>query len=237
MRTIENINEININKTNKVLFILPHPDDETVFAAGLIQKLIKAHVQCSLITVTTGENSTLRNGLSLDMSLKFIRNSELKNACKILGLKDITVYDFIDGRVEENKEEIMEYVSVYIKEKKPNVVITLEPWGIYGHPDHISLTEIVTKLCALEFKDTQLIYLTVDQRYRPSVSSFKMAKNPINIKPIPPTIILKLSPLEIYNKVRALQAHKTQFKTSLDFWKKWWERGLLQNEFLYIIKK
>ncbi|PIZ64369.1 hypothetical protein CO051_00910 [Candidatus Roizmanbacteria bacterium CG_4_9_14_0_2_um_filter_39_13] len=221
MKIIENISEMNIGVNNKVLIILPHPDDETVFAAGLIQKLIKANIYYSLITITTGENSTLKYGFSPHISLRSKRYTELINACNILGLKNVTSRGYLDGTIEKNQEGIEEYLCTYINRIKPGVIITLEPNGIYGHPDHIALSKIVTQLNSSDCKGIQLIYLTVDKNYKPSQNSLKMAKDPTNIKPIPPNLILQLSPVEIYNKIRALQAHKTQFKTNLNFWLKW----------------
>jgi LmbE family N-acetylglucosaminyl deacetylase len=73
-------------------------------------------------------------------------------AAKILGLKDVFFLEYRDSGMpgtEENKhpdaqinhsiDEVAGKVLKYIRELKPDVVITFDPIGGYKHPDHIHI--------------------------------------------------------------------------------------------------
>src|SRR3990167_4840634 len=200
MQIVHNIVDIGINKNSIVLIVLPHPDDETAYAAGLIQKIVRTTASCSLITFTKGESG--RAVCEIDSPLATIRTHELTEACRIMGLRTIILKEFPDGNLEGKEREATTYVKEVIQTMRPNFVITLEPSGVYGHPDHIATSRIVTNVCKQQ-NTLQLIYITVDNRYKPSPNSLKMAKDPDAVKPLKPNVTVKLSPLETYKKIKA----------------------------------
>lgn len=195
-----------IPPSSRVLVCMPHPDDEAVFISGLLQHLSSQNILTQCLTFTSGENSTLRFGLKPNQDLAAARKNELSKAYKILGITNFQVLDFPDGGLDQFQPKIKQIVKKYIAEFCPTHLITLEPDGIYGHPDHIALSKSVTS--SITSAQT-LIYATVSPRYIMS-SARHMAKKSI-IKPIIPTHRLVLTNHQFWVKIKALLCHRSQF--------------------------
>jgi len=206
MKTISTLTQLNINPNSRVLVFMPHPDDEAVFCSGLIKKLTFSKIPIKLITLTSGEKSTLIFGLEPGDDLAVTRRIEQKNSCKILGITDFEVLNIPDGGLKQKEKEVKKIISEQIKFFLPTHVLSLEPDGIYGHPDHIGLSLFVSETVNNPIK---LLYITIPgfKKKRP-VS--KMSEK-LEINPILPKYILKLKPVETKAKIASLRAHRTQF--------------------------
>lgn len=210
MKTVNNLTDMSITSDSKLLVLMPHPDDEAVFTSSLLQKAAEQQIKTRVITFTQGEASTLRYTLSPNDDLATARKKELVNAFSILKVKDYQILDFPDGGLEDDMKKITTTIKKEIKNFKPTHLITLEPDGIYGHPDHIALSLAVTQT---KPRDVKLLYATVSSNHVSS-SARKMAKKEV-IKPIKPEFRLRMTLSESVNKIRALRAHKTQFQIDL----------------------
>jgi LmbE family N-acetylglucosaminyl deacetylase len=86
-----------------------------------------------------------------------MRTAELMRAAKILGLKEVFFLGYRDSGMpgsEDNKhpnaqvahsiDEVAGRVVKYIRELKPDIVITFDPIGGYKHPDHIHIQRATT---------------------------------------------------------------------------------------------
>jgi LmbE family N-acetylglucosaminyl deacetylase len=72
-----------------------------------------------------------------------IRERELRQAGAILGLEEVIVLDFIDGDLDRaDPLTAIHEISSHIRRIQPQVVITFPPDGIYGHPDHIAVSQL-----------------------------------------------------------------------------------------------
>jgi N-acetyl-1-D-myo-inositol-2-amino-2-deoxy-alpha-D-glucopyranoside deacetylase/mycothiol S-conjugate amidase len=106
-----------------------------------------------LICATRGEAGTVDaehlNGFKDTAEL---RTAELNRAAKILGLKEVLFLGYRDSGMPGTKEnqhpdaqinhsvdEVAGKVVKYIRQRKPDVVITFDPIGGYKHPDHIHI--------------------------------------------------------------------------------------------------
>lgn len=207
MKTIRDITSLGITSNSRVLICMPHPDDESVFVSGLLCKLSSAKVPTRVLTFSLGEKSTLRFGLADDADLSKVRTAELKNALKTLGISDFKLLDFGDGNLENQEKEILSYVKNEIGEYKPTLLITLEPNGIYGHPDHVALSKFVSSIPNESFNT---LYVTVTPNFIVSKRSSKTTKEIIT--PTKPEYELKLSIAESIRKLKALKCHKSQFR-------------------------
>jgi len=206
MRYIDHLSEMGIKQSNRVLILMPHPDDEAVFISGLLQKLSSSRISTRVVTLTAGEKSTLRHGLSPSANLTQVRKQELANAFKILGVTNFSILDYPDGELEEQTQKIKSTIIKEIKSYQPTHLITLEPDGVYGHPDHIAVSEIITNLVNSLIK---LIYITVSPNYIfPTARA--MAKKS-TIKPLKAQYCLHLTFPEAFNKIKALHTHRSQF--------------------------
>lgn len=136
-----------------ILAVLAHPDDESFGLGGTLALYARKGYDTYLVCATRGEAGTLDpehlNGYKDTAEL---RTNELMRAAKILGLKEVFFLGYRDSGMpgtDENKhpdaqinhsiEEVAGKVVKYIRELKPEVVITFDPIGGYKHPDHIHI--------------------------------------------------------------------------------------------------
>jgi LmbE family N-acetylglucosaminyl deacetylase len=205
MKTLNTLSGLGINSTSRVLVCMPHPDDEAVFTSGIIQKIIAAHIPLRCITFTRGEQSTLRFTLSPDVNLAAARIKEQTNAYRSLGVTDFDILDYPDGGLEKYPKDIKSQIKQELSNFKATHVVTLEPDGIYGHPDHIALSQYVTQSAG----SATVLYATVAPRYI-MPSARHMAKKS-TIQPLKPTCGLVLTPTQAWVKITALLSHRSQF--------------------------
>jgi LmbE family N-acetylglucosaminyl deacetylase len=136
-----------------ILAVLAHPDDETFGLGGTLALYARKGYDTYYVCATRGEAGTL-DAEYLDgfKDTAELRTNELMRAAKILGLKEVFFLDYRDSGMpgtEENKhpdaqinhsiDEVAGKVVKYIRELKPDVVITFDPIGGYKHPDHIHI--------------------------------------------------------------------------------------------------
>ncbi len=209
------IDTLNIRQTDKVLFIYPHPDDETFFNAALIQRLIKNGTDIFILCLTKGGASTLTHSLKSKEQLKQARTLEFESVMKYLKVTNYQIFDLPDGQLLQNQQQTYDLIKRKIAELSPNTIITYEPSGIYGHPDHILVSEIVTQLTKTLNK--RLIYSTVAIDYKSSENSLKMATDITKVQPLAPNSGLKLTVAEYLSKLNALRLYKSQVSLKHEF--------------------
>ena len=139
--------------TKTILAVLAHPDDESFGLGGTLALYASKGYDTYYVCATRGEAGTVDaeylNGFKDTAEL---RTAELKRAAKILGLKEVFFLGYRDSGMpgtEENKhpdaqinhsiDEVAGKVVRYIRELKPEVVLTFDPIGGYKHPDHIHI--------------------------------------------------------------------------------------------------
>ncbi len=123
-----------------VVGIFAHPDDESMGPGGTIAKLAKTH-DVYLICATQGE----KGGSGKNLGKR--RYGELLKAGQILGVKQIFGFKFPDGGLAKNQDQNLttEFEAV-LKKLAPQILITFEPRGLTGHPDHITITKVCLSL-------------------------------------------------------------------------------------------
>jgi LmbE family N-acetylglucosaminyl deacetylase len=139
--------------TKTILAVLAHPDDESFGLGGTLALYARRGYDTYLICATRGEVGTVdAEHLNGFKDIAELRSAELKRAAQILGLKEVFFLDYRDSGMpgtEDNKhpnaqinhpvEEVAGKVVKYIRELKPDVVLTFDPIGGYMHPDHIHI--------------------------------------------------------------------------------------------------
>ncbi len=226
-------NNLKFTKDSKVLFVYPHPDDETFCNAGLIQRLVKMGVNPYVICLTKGEASTLQYGVSADESLSNVRAEEFTSVMKLLKVENFSIYDFTDGGIENEIDAVSKILETIIANISPDFIFTYEPCGVYGHPDHITLSSLVSELSIKH--SIKLIYSTVDARYKPSKQLLSMAKDPESIKPLFPNFVIKLTILELLKKLKCFSLYKSQFNAKSNLIDSIRFISLIKNECYFIV--
>jgi len=140
-----------MKESKKILSVLAHPDDETFGMGGTLAFYASQGVEVHLICATKGEAGDVKPELLKDYaSIADRRESELRCAADTLGLKKVTFLGYRDSGMngtEDNQnpnafinapfEEVVGKIVSYIRDFKPDVVLTFDPVGGYHHPDHI----------------------------------------------------------------------------------------------------
>ncbi len=137
---MENLNKILKNwRGRRVLMaVLPHPDDEVIITAGLLLAAKKFGWKTIVITLTGGEAGKLNIPVKKGMTVRECRGRELAKAIKILKVDKSITADFGDGRLKEKQKEIIDWLAGKMKEYQPEIIVSHDPAGISGHPDHIA---------------------------------------------------------------------------------------------------
>lgn len=134
----------------RMMAILAHPDDESLGLGGLIAKCSAEGIEVSLVTATRGEGGRFgphREGPEHPgrERLGEIREAELRCAAATLGIRDVALLGFEDGRLDQaDPKEAVARIVAHVRRVRPDVVVTFPPDGAYGHPDHVAICQYAT---------------------------------------------------------------------------------------------
>ena len=166
-----------VSASKRLLLVHAHPDDETINNGVTMAKYAKDGAQVTLVTCTRGEEGevlvTELASLASDKDDKLgqHREIELKDAMVHLGISDFRFLGAPNKKWRDSgmmgmpqndradvfwksdlEESANELVSV-ILEIKPQVLITYDEFGGYGHPDHIKAHQVAMR--AAEIAETK----------------------------------------------------------------------------------
>ena len=146
----------------KLLVVFAHPDDESMGMGGTLAKYSAEGVETHLVCASRGEVGWFGpEGQNPGPErLGQIREEELRNAVKELGMKSLSFLDFIDGQVDKaDPQEAIGRIVTCIRRIQPQVVVTFPHDGNYGHPDHIAIGQFTNAaiVCAADasYKDPE----------------------------------------------------------------------------------
>ena len=136
-----------------LLAVLAHPDDESFGMGGTLALYASRGVDVHLVCATRGEVGEVAPELLKGFeSIAKLRESELRCAAGVLGLTGVHFLGYRDsgmpGSLDNTHpqalaaqplDEVAAKVVRYIRELKPQVVLTFDPIGGYHHPDHIAI--------------------------------------------------------------------------------------------------
>ncbi len=232
-----------------MLLVHAHPDDETINNGATMAKYAAEGVQVTLVTCTRGEEGevlveSLANlASSRDDKLGEHREIELKKAMVHLGVKDFRFLGSPNkkwrdsgmiGTAQNERKDVFwqadlteaaqELVKI-ILEIKPQVLITYDEFGGYGHPDHIKANQVA--MLAAELASNQgwkiskiywntmpksVIQMGID-KMKEVGSSFFGADSVDDLPFAKPdelvTSVIK-APDYVEQKLEAMKAHETQ---------------------------
>jgi LmbE family N-acetylglucosaminyl deacetylase len=145
----------------KLMCVLAHPDDESLALGGTLARYAAEGVETTLVVATRGERGWFGEQAAYpgEYELGAIREREVRAACRTLGVSRLEFLGYIDGDLDRaNEHEVIARIVHLLREIKPQVVVTFGPEGLYGHPDHIAISQLTTSavMCAADPYYTRL---------------------------------------------------------------------------------
>ena len=129
----------------RLMCVLAHPDDESLGTGGILAKYAGEGVATFVVTATRGQRGRFddkgtKPGLDI---VGRTREAELRSAAAELGVRELIVLDYMDGELDRaDPHEASEAIAAHIRRIRPHVVVTFDPFGAYGHPDHIAISQL-----------------------------------------------------------------------------------------------
>jgi N-acetyl-1-D-myo-inositol-2-amino-2-deoxy-alpha-D-glucopyranoside deacetylase len=146
--------------SRRLLLVHAHPDDETIGTGSTMAKYAADGAHVTLVTCTLGEEGEIlvpeleHLAADRDDALGAVRVDELAAAMKALGVTDhrflggagrwrdsgmmgLPTNDFPGCFWQADLDETIGALVAVIREVQPQVVISYDEVGGYGHPDHI----------------------------------------------------------------------------------------------------
>jgi mycothiol conjugate amidase Mca len=133
-----------------------HPDDECLSTGGILARYAAEGVRTVLVTCTDGAVGEISDAaLATPENLAEVRAGELDESVRILGISRLAKLGYRDSGMQgtadnqnpasfqqANLEEAVGKVVRLMREEHPDVVVTYDENGGYGHPDHIRAHQV-----------------------------------------------------------------------------------------------
>jgi LmbE family N-acetylglucosaminyl deacetylase len=219
-----------------MVVIFAHPDDESFGFGGVLSAAADAGWETTYVVGTRGEvGEILVPGLATRETLGAVREKELLDALQLLGVGDVRFLGYRDSGMEgtpenahpqafvnQDVDDVSRRVAEVIVEKRPTVVITYGPDGIYGHPDHIMAHKVghaaVLKAGESGWQSPNLYYSSASrERIRrmaqlPNSPFAKMPREMLDAFGTPSAEITTWMDIRAYSKrkLTAIRAHRSQ---------------------------
>ena len=137
-----------------ILICMAHPDDE-IGCAPLVARFVAEGAQATLICATNGDVGDVDTKHLRDYSsIAELRLAELDCATKAIGFTEVVTFGYRDSGMmgsSDNQdaaslwqaplEEVTARMIEVMRRARPQVVITFNTFGAYGHPDHIKVNQ------------------------------------------------------------------------------------------------
>ncbi|HEX6385966.1 MAG TPA: PIG-L family deacetylase [Anaerolineae bacterium] len=147
-----------MTERRNILAVYAHPDDEILGAGGTMalyanRGVANQDVRVELVCATRGEAGEISDpALATRETLPQVREEELRCSAERLGISKVTFLGFRDSGMagtEDNEhaealavapaEAVVPKLVEIVRRVRPDVILTFEPYGGYGHPDHVAI--------------------------------------------------------------------------------------------------
>lgn len=143
-----------------LLALHAHPDDESISTGGVLAALAGAGVPVTVVTATRGEAGEIHNrddASEVRDRLGEIREAELRKALEVLGAGEPNFLGYRDSGMMATPDndhpdsfwragfsEAVGRLVAIVRSTRPDVMTAYDPFGGYGHPDHIQVHRVGT---------------------------------------------------------------------------------------------
>jgi LmbE family N-acetylglucosaminyl deacetylase len=156
-----------------------HPDDEATTTGGVLAKAASEGIRTVLVTCTDGACGDAPGGVKPGeaghdpAAVVDLRMVELQKSAEILGVTHLELLGYADSGMdgwEQNNapgsfwstpvEEGAAKLATLIEKYSPDVILTYDENGFYGHPDHIQVNRITMAALDLTGSKAKVYYGT-----------------------------------------------------------------------------
>lgn len=128
--------DINDLRDKRILFITPHPDDETLGCGGIISKLVDTDAVVEVVLCTD-------DNVEDELGEKGIRLKEFQEAISILGVDKVFYMGQKDGTLKANNELLAKQIARLIIDQKIDWIFI--PYILDVNEDHRAVARILAK--------------------------------------------------------------------------------------------
>jgi LmbE family N-acetylglucosaminyl deacetylase len=153
---------LNPENRRTLLAVHAHPDDESIGTGGILAKYAAQGVHTVVVFCTAGEEGDSQDPSfvppSPGMGIMEIRKIELEKALKILqvgtsfflgyrdsGMAGTPANRHPEAFAQADLEEATQKIVRILRQTCPQVIVTYNERGTYGHPDHIMANRITQR--------------------------------------------------------------------------------------------
>jgi LmbE family N-acetylglucosaminyl deacetylase len=130
-----------------ILVIAAHPDDETMLAGGTLAMYTEQGHSVYILSTTRGEGGEIGEPpICTRAELGAVREGELRCAAAALGARAVFFLPYIDpymeiggaaASIDAPLHEFAAAIGEYLRQLRPEIILTHGSNGEYGHPQHI----------------------------------------------------------------------------------------------------
>jgi N-acetylglucosamine malate deacetylase 2 len=187
----------------RLLVVLAHPDDESFIFGGTLARYALKGAHITLVCATRGEMGR-RLGtppIATRETLPILRERELREACKALGIADLHLLGLRDKTVDYYApRELADRITPYMTQGQPDVVITFHE-KLGGHPDHCAIGRAATLAHRLAGGHSRL-YFTLWSDFRDRLAEVRESTDRVTA--------IAVDREAARRKMLAFRAHRTQ---------------------------
>jgi N-acetyl-1-D-myo-inositol-2-amino-2-deoxy-alpha-D-glucopyranoside deacetylase len=157
-----------------LLCVHAHPDDESLWTGGVLARYAAEGVRTAVVTCTAGERAGSLAGPNAADQVAEVRLRELARALDLLGAGRPRLLGYrdsgLDGGFDPGSlwraelDEAVRRLVWHLREFRPDVLVTYDAKGLYGHPDHLQAHRIT--LVAAEAAAAEGLYPAVGPPWR-----------------------------------------------------------------------
>jgi LmbE family N-acetylglucosaminyl deacetylase len=146
-----------------LVFVHAHPDDEALLTAGTMARAVAEGQRVVLVVATDGGAGLASSDMAAG-GLAARRSNELEQSARVLGVHRLVRLGYADSGLHGDAEQLpggpvplcaapleesADALAAVLREEGADVLVTYDPAGGYGHPDHVRVHELSVRAATL----------------------------------------------------------------------------------------
>jgi LmbE family N-acetylglucosaminyl deacetylase len=194
-----------------ICVVFAHPDDETIIS-GTLAMLAAKDFDITVVYVTSGDDGPDETGRGLfGDTLAAERENESLQSLQAIGIKNPPVFlRFPDSHVPEYVDAVTQALYDLFNKITPHIVISFGPDGITDDWDHKMSGFAADFVFDLTDSGRLLLHMAISKNLSPFYATgVDVSEHAVNVR-------VNVAPYT-NQRIRALEAHRTQFNSRVRF--------------------